>query len=53
MINKPSVQQNLHVIIYIFLHSGRRPAVQNEFVIAQGHGVGYASPIEAAGQWFY
>ena len=40
----------------IFLHSGRqptgarRPAVQNVFVIAQGHGVGHASPIEAAGQ---
>ena len=30
--------------------SARRPAVQNVFVIAQGHGVGHASPIEAAGQ---
>ena len=25
----------------------RRPAVQNVFVIAQSHGVGHASPIEA------
>ena len=33
--------------------SARRPAVQNVFVIAQGHGVGHAAPIEAAGQWFY
>ena len=38
---------------YFFLHSGRRPPVQNVFVIAQGHGVRHASPIEAAGQWFY
>ena len=30
--------------------SARRPAVQNVSVIAQGHGVGHASPIEAAGQ---
>ena len=43
----------------VFLHSGRRarsarrPAVQNVSVIAQGHGGGHASPIEAAGQWFY
>ena len=33
-----------------YLHSGRRPAVQNVSVIAQGHGGGHASPIEAAGQ---
>ena len=33
--------------------SARRPAVQNVSVIAQGHGGGHASPIEAAGQWFY
>ena len=33
--------------------NARRPAVQNVFVIAQGHGGGHASPIEAAGQWFY
>ena len=33
--------------------SARRPAVQNVYVIAQGHGGGHASPIEAAGQWFY
>ena len=32
------------------VRSARRPAVQNVFVIAQGHGVGHASPIEAAGQ---
>ena len=30
--------------------SARRPAVQNVSVIAQGHGGGHASPIEAAGQ---
>ena len=43
-----------------FLHSGRRPtgasrrpAVHNVSVIAKGHGGGHASPIEAAGQWFY
>ena len=28
----------------------RRPAVQNVSVIAQDHGGGHASPIEAAGQ---
>ena len=33
--------------------SARRPAVQNVSVIAKGHGGGHASPIEAAGQWFY
>ena len=33
--------------------AGWRAAVQNVFVIAQGHGVGHASPIESAGQWFY
>ena len=33
--------------------SARRPAVQNVSVIAEGHGGGHASPIEAAGQWFY
>ena len=33
--------------------SARRPAVQNVSVIAQGHGGGHASPIEAAGQWLY
>ena len=30
--------------------SARRPAVQHVSVIAQGHGGGHASPIEAAGQ---
>ena len=51
----------LHISIFLFYiraagqraRSARRPAVQNVSVIAQGHGGGHASPIEAAGQWFY
>ena len=54
----PSISEEIADIFYIRAagrraRSARRPAVQNVSVIAQGHEGGHASPIEAAGQWFY